>query len=149
MRMLWRAVLSWCLLVLPTAGGCGNGHSSAPPEGASRTALEGALKAWRDGGKPGTLAGTDPVVQVFDTKWSQGDRLESYEILGEDANNAERRFKVRLSLAKPKRVEEVQYYVIGQKPLLVFREQDYLTNMNMEEIPKATKGGKRRAPVRR
>lgn len=143
-----RAVLSCSAFVLLIAAGCGNGHSTPPPEALSRTALEGALKAWRDGGKPGTLTGTDPEVQVFDTPWSQGERLGSYEILSEDATNAERRFNVRLSLATPNRVEEVQYYVIGQQPVMVFRDQDYLRNINMEDGPKA-KAGRRRTAARK
>lgn len=129
--------------------GCGNGHAELPPESVSRTALEGALKTWREGGKPGTLAGIEPEVQVFDTPWSQGDRLGTYEILSEDATSAERRFNVRLSLAKPNRVEEVQYYVIGQKPVMIFRDQDYERNINMEDGPKMKTAKTRRAPGRK
>ena len=57
----------------------------APSDEVARTALDAALKTWRDGGKPGTVAGTDPPVEVHDTPWGQGDRLASYEILGEEA----------------------------------------------------------------
>ena len=77
---------------------------------------KGRSTTWRDGGKPGAIEGTEPAVQVNDTPWSQGDRLGSYEILKEDTSGAEKKFTVRLSLTKPERVEEVQYYVIGQRP---------------------------------
>ena len=78
----------------------------------------------------------EPAVQVNDTPWSQGDRLGSYEILKEDTSGAEKKFTVRLSLTKPDRVEEVQYYVMGQGPVMVFRDQDYERNINMEDGPK-------------
>ena len=72
---------------------------------------------------------------MHDTPWSQGDRLASYEILEEDTSGTEKKFTVRLSLAKPERVEEVQYYVIGHGPVMVFRDEDYLRNINMEDGP--------------
>ncbi len=46
---------------------------------------------------------------------------------------------MRLSLTKPDRVEEVQYYVLGQGPVMVFRDQDYQRNINMEDGPKLQK----------
>ena len=49
---------------------------------------------------------------------------------------AERRFSVRLSLAKPERVQEVQYYVLGRDPVMVFRDEDYIRNINMDNGPK-------------
>jgi hypothetical protein len=131
-------------LLLAAAGGCGNsGVGSRPADEVARAALEASLKAWRDGGKPGTLAGTDPSVQVLDTPWAQGDRLASYEILGEETGTAEKLFNVRLTLAKPERVQEVKYYVIGHGPVMVFREEDYLRNINMEDGPKLDKTGGR------
>ena len=80
-----------------------------------------------------------PPVQVNDTPWSQGDRLGSYEILKEETSGPEKLFTVRLSLTKPDRVEEVQYHVMGQGPVMVFRDQDYERNINMEDGPKLQK----------
>jgi hypothetical protein len=135
-----RLLLLLCApLLCLTGGGCGsNGSSSGllPSDEAGRTAVESALKAWRDGGKPGKLAGTEPPIEVHDTHWAMGERLTSYEILGEDSTAAEKRFSVRLSLSKPAGVQEVQYYVLGKGPILVFRDDDYLRNMNMEDGPK-------------
>ena len=131
-------------LLLMIGGGCGNrATASLPSDEVARTALESALKAWRDGGKPGALAGTDPPVQVLDTPWGLGDRLKSYEILGEEAGTAERQFSVRLVLSKPEKVQEVKYYVIGQGPVMVFRDEDYQRNVNMEDGPKLNKAGGR------
>ena len=111
------AILACSTLFLLSAGGCGgNGSAALPSNDVARTALEGALNTWRSGGKPGPIEGMDPVVQVTDTPWSQGDRLGSYEIVKEDTSGAEKKFTVRLSLTKPDRVEEVQYHVMGQGP---------------------------------
>ena len=138
------AFVSGSALLLLAGGGCGNGgDGSRPSDLVARAALEASLKVWRDGGKPGTVAGTDPPVQVLDTPWAQGDRLASYEILGEETGTAEKRFAVRLTLAKPERVQDVQYYVIGHGPVMVFREEDYLRNINMEDGPKLAKPGNR------
>ena len=138
-----RLGLACCSLFLLASGGCSHGSGSPPSEEVARASLEAALKAWRDGGKPGTLAGTNPPVQVFDTPWAQGDRLASYEILGEETGTAEKQFNVRLTLAKPERVQEVKYYVIGHGPVMVFRDEDYQRNINMEDGPKLEKTGGR------
>jgi hypothetical protein len=108
--------------------------------------LESALKAWLAGEKPGAVAGTEPPVVILDTPWAQGQLLESYEILREESSVADKRFAVRLSLAKPARIQEVMYYVIGQGPVQVFREEDYLRNINMEDGPKLPNPGSRARP---
>ncbi len=132
------------LLLIGGGGGCGSGgRASAPPDEVARTALESALKAWRGGAKPGAVAGTDPPVQVLDTPWGMGDRLASYEILGEETGTAEKQFTVRLVLSKPEKTQEVKYYVIGQGPVMVFRDEDYQRNVNMEDGPKLNKSGNR------
>ena len=138
------AILSASAFLLLGVGGCGNGVSLSPSDDVARAALQSALQSWREGGKPGTLAGTDPAVQVLDTPWSQGERLESYEVLGKEAGPAEKRFSVRLSFAKPERTEEVEYYVLGQSPVMVFRDEDYQRNINMENGPSTTGGGQRK-----
>jgi hypothetical protein len=144
------AILSCSILLLLAGGGCGSGGSAlTPPNDVARAALEGALKTWRDGGKPGALPGTDPVVQMTDTPWSQGDVLGSYEILKEDTHGTERTFTVRLTLTKPARVEEVQYYVMGSGPVLIFRDQDYERNINMIDGPNQAKPGAKKTYNRR
>ncbi len=127
-----------CLaLLLLAAGGCGSsGGGTLPSDEVARKALESALKQWRDGGKPGAVAGTEPPVEVHDTPWAQGQRLDAFEIVQEESSTADRRFTVRLSLAKPTGDQEVAYHVIGRGPVQVFREEDYLRNINMENGPK-------------
>ena len=50
-----------------------------------------------------------------------------------------RKFAVRLALAKPAGVQEVEYYVLGLGPVMVFRDEDYSRNINMEDGPKLSK----------
>jgi len=138
------AIFTSSVLLPLAAGGCGNGVSAAPSNELARSALETALKTWQEGGKPGALPATDPKVEVHDTPWSRGDLLESYEILSEDAGAGEKRFAVRLSLGQPKQSEEVQYHVLGLDPVMVFRDEDYLRNINMENGPSTIKAGRRR-----
>ena len=143
-------ILTSSALLLLAAGGCGNGPSDAlPSDEVARGALEAALKSWRDGGKPGPVSGMEPPVQVHDTPWSQGERLSSFEILKEDKSAAEMRFSVRLSLAKPERVKEVQYYVLGRDPVMVFRDEDYMRNINMVNGPDLNKSANSRRKQRR
>ncbi len=154
--MLWSwnparlAILSGAALLLVAGCGCGNGTAPTPSGEAARAPLEGALKTWRDGGKPGELPGTQPQVVVHDTPWSLGERLGSYEVLREDAGTgAEKQFTVRLSLTKPNRTEEVRYHVLGVSPVMVFRDQDYLRNINMENGPKLIQPGRQARRPRR
>jgi hypothetical protein len=142
----WLASLSCSFLLILGGGGCGSGGAALPSDDVARAALEAALKTWRDGGKPGTLAGTEPPVEVHDTPWAQGAKLESFEILKAESSGAEKRFAVRLSLSKPAGVQEVRYYVLGRGPVMVFRDEDYIRNINMEDGPKLSKPG---SPTRR
>ncbi len=143
-------LLSFSAALFVTGGGCGNGSSAVPTAPVARTALEAALKSWCDGGKPGILPGTEPVVQVHDTPWASGQSLASFEILREEeAAGIEKRFAVRLSLSKPDRVEEVEYHVIGAGPVMVFRDEDYERNINMIDGPPTNKPKKVTPPRRR
>jgi hypothetical protein len=126
-------------------GGCGGGGGGAaapPSDEVARRSLESALQAWQSGEKPGVLAGTDPKVQVQDTPWAQGEKLASFEILQAEPNGAGKRFSVRLTLSKPAGVKEVQYYVLGLGPVMVFRDEDYARNINMEDGPIPAKSSK-------
>jgi hypothetical protein len=137
-------------LLFAIAAGCGGGSSEGlPPEDVARRSLEAALSAWRDGGKPGQIAGTQPIVEVHDTPWSLGDRLSSYEIVGEDKSGAGLKYSVRLSLAKPERVEEADYYVLGRDPVMVFRDEDYERNINMVNGPSVNKSANPKWKTRR
>lgn len=142
-------VLGVLLLSISVCAGCGNGSAAVPSEDAARAALDAALTSWSQGAKPGELAGVEPRVTVHDTPWGQGQQLSSFEILKEDQGAAvEKQFLVRLSLSKPERTEEVRYHVLGVEPLMVFRDEDYQRNINMENGPKVIKAGDRRRKPR-
>jgi hypothetical protein len=72
--------------------------------------------------------------------------LTSYEIFDAKSVGVEKQFHVRLTLAKPGGVQEAQYHVFGLGPVMVFRDEDYVRNVNMEDGPKAAKpaGSQRR-----
>jgi hypothetical protein len=96
-----------------------------PPPDKARKALEAALDHWQSGHPPGTVAGTsNPTVDVVDSRWQGGQRLKSYEILGEEAGTEPRFFKVRLTPTKGP-PQEVRYAVFGIDPLQVYREEDF------------------------
>lgn len=136
------AMLAGSTLLLVAAGGCGDARSDAlPSDEAARQALDAALSSWRDGKKPGPIAGTSPAAEIHDSRWSLGDRLSSYEILGEEREATDMKFSVRLTLAQPAGVQEVEYHVLGRDPLMIFRDEDYLRNINMDNGPKLNGGG--------
>jgi hypothetical protein len=92
-----------------------------------RQALEAALSHLKAGNPPGAVPGTTPVVHLVDTRWKAGQKLQSFEVVGEEGQASEgaaRFFKVRLILAKGS-PQEVRYAVLGIDPLWVYREEDY------------------------
>ncbi len=139
------AMLALLTSLLLAASGCGDARSEAlPSDESARTALDLALSSWRDGKKPGPIAGTTPPAEIHDSRWSLGDRLASFEILDEEKNGAEMKFNVRLTLAKPAGVQEVKYYVLGRDPVMIFRDEDYARNINMDNGPSLNGGGNAR-----
>jgi hypothetical protein len=119
------------LLVL--AAGCsGDGQTRyIPSERSARAALEAALNAWKGGQeKPGEIAGSKPAVQVVDSGWESGQRLQSFEILKEDkTTTGDGKFTVRLTLESSPTAQEVRYVVRGVDPLWVYREEDVPAGM--------------------
>ena len=118
------------LLPLIVAGiGCSSGkklEDFTPNEGNARKALEAALTHWVGGGQPGAIPNTKPVVEVTDSKWKAGQKIQSFEIVGDEppAGAGPRFFKVRLTPEKGSPVE-TKYAVLGIDPLLIYRDEDY------------------------
>ena len=127
--------------------GCGGGGIVKPSADTARTSLEAALNSWKANGSPGEIAGSDPPTQVVDSSWQSGRKLESFEILKEEDGDGDRRFTVRLKHPGPPGEEEVQYIVLGQGPVWVYREEDYQRMINMDDNP-APARGKARTPRR-
>jgi hypothetical protein len=122
-----RTVPFLCLLALASAG-CGTGGNARyiPGEDSARQALEAALTAWKNGqAKPGAIPDSSPPVNVVDSRWQAGDRLQAFEVLEEEPNaGGARVFSVRLTMSASEPSRTVRYYVWGVDPLWVSREED-------------------------
>lgn len=115
--------------LLAASVGCSSGkklEDFTPKEANARKALEAALAHWVGGGQPGAIPNTTPVVEVTDTKWKSGQKIQAYEIVGDEppAGAGPRFFKVRLTPDKGSPVE-TRYAVLGIEPLLIYRDEDY------------------------
>jgi hypothetical protein len=114
------------LIVMLAAAGCNSRSTSkyVPPQESARKALEQSLDAWQNGQAPGLISDA-PQVQAVDSYWRAGQKLVSYEILEEEANEGPRVFSVRLNVVRARQPMVVRYYVVGRDPMLVYREDDY------------------------
>ena len=118
-------------LVLAGACGCANRGNDyfIPKEAAARDALEAALNAWKNGERPGKIAGASVPIEVADSRWLAGQKLSSFEIIQEDPSDSGMRwFTVKLNVQSGKGKsgsQTVRYVVVGKDPLWVYREEDY------------------------
>jgi hypothetical protein len=96
-----------------------------PSESNARAALETALTQWRDGqAKPAEFPLGKVKVQVADQNWEAGQKLQGFEIVGDDgATTGPRAFTVKLKT--PKGEQSTKYYVFGIDPLQIYSEPDY------------------------
>jgi hypothetical protein len=88
-------------------------------------AIASVLDAWRAGRPDDAALGTNPAIHLVDKHRKEGQRLKSYEILGEVATENARGFAVRLKLENPDESPVVRFLVLGIDPLWVFRQEDY------------------------
>lgn len=124
-RSAWRLV-AWMLLTTCFAG-CGGGNTHAkyvPSPTAARDALQTALDTWKSGAGLNPIPTSTVVINVYDARWRDRIRLQSFEILEEVPNSEHPEFKVRMQL-KDHPEETISYHVIGLDPLHVFRDEDY------------------------
>jgi hypothetical protein len=122
-----RTLTLWAVLAAAGCSGGGRVEDFTPSADKARKALEAALAHWQGGGKPGSVPGTAaPVVEVTDSKWAAGQKLKSFEVVGDEppAGAGPRFFKVKLTPASGSPVE-AKYAVLGIDPLLVYRDEDY------------------------
>jgi hypothetical protein len=129
------------LPLLALLAGCGGrdrypSSDFTPPAETARQSLEAALNAWKEGRAPGMVEGTTPAVQVVDSQWRGGQKLDGFEVVGEDEADGTRQYSVRLSLKAPAAAKEVRYHVIGRDPVMIYRDEDYQRMINMEDNPK-------------
>jgi len=135
--VLWRGIPSMIASVsLALLPGCGSDHARYTPTSTeARTSLETALTAWREG-KPVTSIDVKPPVHVVDAAWQGGQQIESFTIGDEqDVGDGTKQFAVKL-VTKPKGSElDVKFIVHGRDPVYVFREEDYVRTLNMDNNP--------------
>lgn len=133
------------LLALPSCGG----PNMNPQADRARAALQASLEAWHAGKKPGNIEGTDPPVQAVDNDWTNGRKLAAFEVVREEPSEADKRFVVKLTYAAPAAEVEAVYVVIGASPIAVFREEDYVRTMNMDNNPTPKSKSKSKSRARR
>jgi hypothetical protein len=124
------------ILVIGLGLGCSRNNSEADyetPDDTVQKALTAALTAWKDGKPPGAIEGASPPVQVVDSKWQNGDKLESFEILGEEdgPEGPSRVFSVKLT-SPAGEVQTVRYVLVGKGHVWVYREEDFGRATGME-----------------
>jgi hypothetical protein len=96
-----------------------------PEADAARKGLEAALTSWKNGEPLKTLTSLDTPVNVVDSRWRAGKKLQNYEIVSEVPGDPHPTFTVKMRLAGQDQDEETKYIVTGLDPILVFREEDY------------------------
>ncbi|MCX7422376.1 MAG: hypothetical protein NT013_22915 [Planctomycetia bacterium] len=115
-------------MILLACVGCGSSGSGQeryiPTQAVALATVETALKVWQRGEPGGEIKGTKPLIFVTDSHRRAGQRLESFEILGEVPGETPRCLLVKVKLANPDAEEKVRYAVIGIDPLWVYRHED-------------------------
>lgn len=112
-----------CFLLLMSAG-CSGSQDIVDTDAAVQT-LQSTLEAWKNGQSPTDLKSAAEPVVVQDPDWSNGAKLEAYEIIGEaKAEGPNLRCDVVLTLQRPgdKPVRtDAQYTVTTSPSRTVFR----------------------------
>jgi hypothetical protein len=145
MTRLFRSRRLWLLAAAPAlfflAGCDGTGHARfSPTQDEARSALEAALTAWRDGRPFGSIEATPPV-RVADSLWQGGQAIEAFQIGDkQDSEDGTKRFPVKLTMTKTKKVQDVGYVVYGRDPVWVFSETDYQRMIDMGNGPQPSRG---------
>ena len=109
--------------------GCGRLDRSSqfiPSVSIAESAVRAGMEAWKNGEPVGLVQGVaKPSVHVVDSHRKAGQKISSYEILGEVPGNAPRCFAVKANLSGSETIERLRYIVVGIDPLWVFRQEDY------------------------
>ena len=109
--------------------GCGRTPTGTPnlpaPEiGPARSAVVATLDAWKAGRREGGTLGSKPVIGIVDSLRAERP-LVDYEVVGPlSVVDKARPFAVRLTLDAPRETVTARYFVLGQDPLWVFRQED-------------------------
>lgn len=124
-----------CLAAFGLAGCAKTAESFVPAADDAQASVERALEAWKSGAAAGRIepaAGGQVPLQAVDSDWLAGKQLTAFEIVAElPREEGPRRFSVRLTLAGVAAPIEATYYVVGQDPLWIFRDRDYMQTTTM------------------
>lgn len=125
-------VAAWLLMAAVACLGCRSRSTKEymPQDAAAKNAVVTALAAWQAGKPPGVFEPDQPdapQVQAVDSEWSGGTKkLAQFEVVEQlPSAGGPPKFKVRLKYSDLPDAIEVTYYVVGKKPLLVYRDMDF------------------------
>ena len=122
--------------LLAASSGCESDKARyAPTMDLARKSLEAALTAWREGRPIGALEGDTPPVRVVDSSWRSGEKIETFQVLGEGDADGRKEFTVRLTMKEPRGEKEARYIVHGRDPIWVYRGEDFARAMDMDHQP--------------
>ena len=123
-----KLILALCCLslLLLLCSGCARNtvQSYVPAATDARQAVETSLSKWKSGAKHDTITSSKVKIDVFDARWRDGKKLESYVITEEIKGQPLPQFKVRMKLVG-KAEETATYRVVGIDPLQVWNDVDY------------------------
>lgn len=124
----------WLISVLlagaSLALGCNRGpegtpNIEAPSVAPARAAMIATLDAWKAGDREQKLTGSKPTIVIVDSQRTERP-LVNYEVVGVlPVTDKVRPFAVRLQLDAPRESVVARYYVLGQDPLYVYRQEDF------------------------
>jgi hypothetical protein len=108
------------------AVGCAKNETSyIPAADTARPALEAALNAWKSGQPVDSVKLGEKPVNLVDSRWQGGAKLQSFEVTAEIPPNPLRAYKVKVQTDKDQAASETTYLVVGIDPLLIYRLDDY------------------------
>ena len=126
-------LLAWFCAIGAATPGC-EGRNQARPTprfttgwDEARQSLEATLSAWRDAPASAPLPSSFSTqsIQFIDKERRPGQRLVSFQILGQSDYENARQFTVRLNLEGEESPQLVKYNILGSKPVWIFRLEDY------------------------
>jgi hypothetical protein len=114
------------LLACWVSSGCKSGPPGPLSKAEGREAVKAMLDAWQSGQPAKGLETASPAIQVGDSDFVKGKKLESYEILSEDTQpDGKPQFSVRLNFSQPPSSQDVRYVVEGTEARRwVYREEE-------------------------
>jgi hypothetical protein len=107
--------------------GCGGQSTDRyiPQREKARRAIEAALAAWKSDAPRKTISSFETPIDLYDARWRDGRKLESFEVLEELPADPHPAYRVSLRFGGKDQDEQSTYLVMGIDPILVFRSEDY------------------------